>query len=65
LATGGNDNTVFIFDLRKSNTMITTYNHLAAIKALTWIPNKNILVTGGGTADKKIKFWKDGEGVFK
>ncbi len=45
--------------------MITTYNHLAAIKALTWIPNKNILVTGGGTADKKIKFWKDGEGVFK
>jgi hypothetical protein len=25
----------------------------------------NILVSGGGTADRKLKFWQDGPEVFK
>jgi hypothetical protein len=31
---------------------------------MTWIGDKT-LVTGGGTADKKIKFWSYNDGVFK
>lgn len=31
---------------------------------MAWIGDKK-LATGGGTADKKIKLWSEGEGVFK
>ena len=32
--------------------------HNAAVKALCWSPHKsNLLVSGGGTTDKTIKFW--------
>lgn len=40
------------------------YQHEAAIKALDWIL-PNTLISGGGTADRKIKFWKDGTGVYE
>lgn len=43
---------------------MANYYHGAAVKAMTWIGDKN-LVTGGGTADKKIKFWSESEGVYK
>ena len=33
-------------------------DHSAAIKALTWSPHQHgILASGGGTADKTIRFW--------
>lgn len=44
--------------------MVANYYHGAAVKAMTWISDK-ILVTGGGTADKKLKFWTESEGVYK
>ena len=53
MCTGGNDNKVFIYDLRNQN-IIGEYTHNAAVKAIAWINNKTV-ITGGGTADKKIK----------
>lgn len=59
LATGGNDNNVFIFDMRMSPyPMLNLKSHTAAVKALSWSQNyADELVTGGGAADKTIKHW--------
>lgn len=54
---------MYLYDLRKK-AVLDTYNHGAAIKALAWLNDGKTLVSGGGTADKKIKFWKDTEGVY-
>jgi len=33
-------------------------NHLAAVKAIAWSPHQHgLLVSGGGTADRCIRFW--------
>ena len=64
LATGGNDNWVYIYDVRKTSQPVSHYEHDAAVKALDWII-PNTLVSGGGNGDRKIKFWKDGEGIVK
>lgn len=64
LATGGNDNNVFIYDIRKTEHYLSTYSHEAAVKALDWVV-PNVLVSGGGTTDRKMKFWKDGCGITK
>ena len=64
LASGGNDNCVYIYDIRNTSNHLDTYRHDAAIKALDWlIPS--ILVSGGGTIDRKMKFWKDGDQIIK
>lgn len=63
LATGGNDNNVFIYDIRKTEHYLSHYVHDAAVKALDWVV-PNVLVSGGGTTDRKIKFWKDGSGII-
>ena len=54
LASGGNDNTLCIWDLGETNPRFLKQNyHQAAVKALAWCPWKNnLLATGGGTADK-------------
>jgi len=59
LASGGNDNSLCIWDIGSSRPRFTKQNfHQAAVKALAWCPWKsNLLATGGGTADKSIKFW--------
>ncbi|CAD8075276.1 unnamed protein product [Paramecium sonneborni] len=63
LASGGNDNKVFIWQLRGGNTNADNQyisweikSHKAAIRALAWNPNSSgILATGGGNQDKTIK----------
>lgn len=66
LASGGNDNKLLIWNLHGSsgsnsdtNTPRITYNqHSAAVKAIAWSPHsRGILASGGGTQDKKIRFW--------
>lgn len=62
LASGGNDNNLFIWDLasssRRKNYKQCFSQHTAAVKALSWCPfQRNLLVSGGGTADKTMKFW--------
>ena len=39
--------------------------HQAAVKALAWCPwQKNLLASGGGTADRMIRFWNLATGQF-
>ncbi|CCH62095.1 hypothetical protein TBLA_0G01490 [Henningerozyma blattae CBS 6284] len=58
LVSGGNDNTVNIYDGCMPTPLLTLDEHTAAVKALAWSPHKRgILATGGGTADRKLKIW--------
>eukprot|EP00941_MAST-03F_sp_MAST-3F-sp1_P005187 g5187.t1 len=58
LASGGNDNKLFIWDAQ-STTPITRFSeHTAAVKAIAWSPHQHgLLASGGGTADRRIRFW--------
>ena len=56
-STGGNDNNLIIFDLRNSKKFLKIFSHNAAIKAIDYDPISNVIVSGGGTLDKKIKIW--------
>jgi cell division cycle 20, cofactor of APC complex len=66
LASGGNDNRVYVWDSKFISSQIDSETkplykmkqHKAAVKAISWCPWKNnFLVTAGGSADKTIKFW--------
>lgn len=60
LASGGNDNQLFIWDARHLMSPLLSggTEHAAAIKALAWSPHqRGLLASGGGTADRTIKFW--------
>jgi len=66
LASGGNDNLLNIWDDRYISANNQTCDqplhrldaHSAAVKALAWCPwQKNLLASGGGTADRMIRFW--------
>ncbi|KAI9306844.1 WD40-repeat-containing domain protein [Cunninghamella echinulata] len=58
LASGGNDNTVHVWDIRTRVPKFTKRTHFGAIKALAWCPwNNHVLATGGGREDKNIHFW--------
>ena len=65
LASGSNDNTLWIWDVNMNNKpkfMLT--QHKAAVKALAWCPlESNLLASGGGTKDKSIKFWNTDTGT--
>ncbi|KAK8939665.1 Protein FIZZY-RELATED 2 [Platanthera guangdongensis] len=65
LASGGNDNLLLIWELSmvsraaNQNQCIHRFDaHNAAVKALAWCPfQSNLLASGGGSADRCIKFW--------
>lgn len=58
LASGGNDNKLFIWNMSSTNAMQTYTEHLAAVKAIAWSPHHHgLLASGGGTADRCIRFW--------
>lgn len=58
LASGGNDNKLFIWDALNTKPLHEFNDHTAAIKAIAWSPHqRGILASGGGTADKTIKTW--------
>ena len=58
LASGGNDNNLMIWNLHSTKPIMCNSSHLAAVKAIAWSPHlHNILATGGGTADRTIRFW--------
>jgi cell division cycle 20-like protein 1, cofactor of APC complex len=59
LASGGNDNKLYIYDYRNLfHPLKKCSNHKAAVKAISWSPlSPSMLVSGGGTADKTVKLW--------
>ncbi len=77
LASGGNENYLCIWDAamsaRRNNPRrndnrhpprLTLTQHLAAVKALAWCPfHRGLLASGGGTADRTIKFWNSNSGA--
>lgn len=70
LASGANDNQVCIWDAATSQSRCPEPKHVltehqAAVKALAWSPHeRNLLATGGGTADRCIKFWNAASGIM-
>lgn len=54
-----------IWDLAFSNAKDVFSEHKAAVKALAWCPwQRHLLVSGGGTADKSMKFWNTENGTL-
>lgn len=68
LASGGNDNVVCLWDVSSSSRSQPKFaltDHQAAVKALAWSPHeRNLLASGGGTADRSIKFWNTQSGLL-
>jgi cell division cycle protein 20 (cofactor of APC complex) len=72
LASGGNDNLLNVWDDRYLSSQHTTTDqplfrldaHQAAVKAIAWCPwQENTLASGGGTADRTIRFWNTQTGA--
>uniref|UniRef100_A0A7S2WBP6 CDC20/Fizzy WD40 domain-containing protein n=1 Tax=Mucochytrium quahogii TaxID=96639 RepID=A0A7S2WBP6_9STRA len=75
LASGGNDNLLCLWDARYADggsqaaraiqaPRLKISDHLAAVKALAWCPHqRNVLASGGGTADRTIKMWNAANGA--
>ena len=75
LASGGNENYLCIWDAAmsgRSRNMVRgeihprhlLTQHQAAVKALDWCPfHRGLLASGGGTADRTIKFWNTNSGA--
>lgn len=69
LASGSNDNLVMIWDKRCGDRTAPKHvfrDNLAAVKALAWCPwQSNLLATGSGTADRRIRIWDSKTGVCR
>jgi cell division cycle 20-like protein 1 (cofactor of APC complex) len=58
LASGGNDNKLILWSSETTQPIAKFSEHKAAVKALAWSPHqRGLLVSGGGTADRTIRFW--------
>ncbi|XP_058798503.1 fizzy-related protein homolog [Phymastichus coffea] len=58
LASGGNDNRLYVWNLHSITPVQTYTEHVAAVKAIAWSPHHHgLLASGGGTADRCIRFW--------
>ncbi|KAH8710209.1 WD40-repeat-containing domain protein [Phaeosphaeriaceae sp. PMI808] len=58
LASGGNDNKLMVWEKLNDEPTFKFSEHQAAVKAIAWSPHqRGLLASGGGTADRTIKFW--------
>jgi cell division cycle 20-like protein 1, cofactor of APC complex len=58
LASGGNDNNLMVWEKMNQEPTYKWKEHQAAVKAIAWSPHqRGLLASGGGTADRNIKFW--------
>ncbi|XP_019151183.1 PREDICTED: protein FIZZY-RELATED 3 [Ipomoea nil] len=63
LASGGNDNQLLVWNLHSQQPTLRLTEHTAAVKAITWSPHQSgLLASGGGTADRCIRFWNTSNG---
>ncbi|PIK44016.1 putative cell division cycle protein 20-like [Apostichopus japonicus] len=67
LASGANDNLLNIWPAAIATSNSPQYSftqHQAAVKALAWCPwQPSLLASGGGTADRHIRFWNVNNGT--
>lgn len=65
LASGGNDNKLLVWDKLTDTPIFRFTQHVAAVKAIAWSPHQShLLASGGGTADRTIKFWNTTTGAL-
>ena len=57
IASGGNDNKLFLFSLKTMNKMMVWDDHKAAVKAIGFNPRHPTIASGGGTADRKLRIF--------
>ncbi|KAH6769205.1 FIZZY-related 3 [Perilla frutescens var. frutescens] len=63
LASGGNDNQLLVWNQHSQQPILRLTEHTAAVKAITWSPHQSsLLASGGGTADRCIRFWNTTSG---
>ncbi|XP_059288696.1 B-type cell cycle switch protein ccs52B [Lycium ferocissimum] len=63
LASGGNDNQLLVWNQRSQQPVLKLMEHTAAVKAIAWSPHQcGLLASGGGTADRCIRFWNTTNG---
>ncbi|WJX38290.1 Protein FIZZY-RELATED 3 [Trifolium repens] len=63
LASGGNDNQLLVWNQHSQQPTLRLTEHTAAVKAIAWSPHQsNLVVSGGGTADRCIRFWNTTNG---
>eukprot|EP01139_Manchomonas_bermudensis_P024478 Amastigsp_a842759_29.p1 type:complete len:234 gc:universal Amastigsp_a842759_29:724-23(-) len=64
LASGGNDNKLLIWAASGVSPLLRFAEHSAAVKAIAWSPHQHgLLASGGGTADRHIRFWSTATGA--
>ncbi len=65
LASGGNDNKLMVWSSTSTVPINKFTQHSAAVKALAWSPHTHgVLASGGGSADRTIKFWNTLDGTL-
>lgn len=58
IASGGNDNKLVVYSQKAGSELVKFHDHKAAVKAIGWCPsNPSTLASGGGTADRHIRFF--------
>uniref|UniRef100_A0A673UFJ5 Fizzy and cell division cycle 20 related 1 n=1 Tax=Suricata suricatta TaxID=37032 RepID=A0A673UFJ5_SURSU len=58
LSSGSRDRMILQRDIRSLSPVQQYTEHLAAVKAIAWSPHQHgLLASGGGTADRCIRFW--------
>ncbi len=64
LASGGNDNKLCVWTTASTSPLFKFSEHQAAVKAIAWSPHQShLLASGGGTADRHIRFWNTQTGT--
>ncbi|KAL8143657.1 hypothetical protein V2J09_016689 [Rumex salicifolius] len=64
LASGGNDNQLLVWNQHSNQPALRLTEHTAAVKAIAWSPHQSgLLASGGGTADRCIRFWNTASGA--
>lgn len=67
IAIGSNDNRCSVWDIVNKRTPVLKFvlPHTAAVKAVAYCPwSDNLLATGGGIRDKKVRFWHTNTGTL-